>query len=86
MRTTISLDDALAEKLNEIAHKNKTSFREVVNQTLRRGLSVPEPRPVVTQRFAADTFASAFRPGVDPMRLNQLLDDLEVGRDREPRR
>jgi hypothetical protein len=31
-------------------------------------------------------FASPFRPGVDPLRLNRLLDDLEVERASEPRR
>jgi hypothetical protein len=27
-----------------------------------------------------DAFESAFRPGVDPLRLNQLVDELEARR------
>jgi hypothetical protein len=78
MRTTIALDDDLAEKLQDLAHKRRSSFRNVVNETLRRGLSAQEPPEATAVPFEVDTFESAFRPGVDPLRLNQLLDDLEV--------
>jgi hypothetical protein len=81
MRTTIALDDDLAEKLQAIAHKRKESFRKIVNETLRRGLSAQAPRVTPSTPFRADTFQSAFRPGVDPQRLNQLVDDLEVERE-----
>ena len=30
--------------------------------------------------FRIDTFRSAFRPGVDPLKLNQLSDELEARR------
>ena len=78
MRTTIALDDDLAEKLQDIAHKRRESFRQVVNETLRRGLSAPVARSARQEPFRTETFESAFRAGVDPLRLNQLLDDLEV--------
>jgi hypothetical protein len=81
MRTTIALDDDLAEKLQAIAHKRKESFRKIVNETLRRGLSAPAPRSTRVTPYRADTFRSAFRPGLDPQRLNQLVDDLEIERD-----
>ena len=81
MRTTIALDDDLADKLQDIAHKRRESFRKVVNETLRRGLSAQAPRPGRTKPFKADTFESPFRAGVDPLRLNQLVDELEVQRD-----
>jgi hypothetical protein len=81
MRTTIALDDDIAEKLQDIAHRRRESFRQVVNETLRRGLSAQVPRPGRTKVFKADTFESPFRTGIDPLRLNQLVDDLEVQRD-----
>jgi len=86
MRTTIVIDDDLAEKLQDAAHKRRESFRTVVNETLRRGLSAQAPRPARKQPFRADTFSSAFRTGVDPLRLNQLVDDLEVQRGSGSRR
>ena len=38
-----------------------------------------------SKRFRVEPFNSAFRPGVDPLRLNQLVDELEAdrGTDRE---
>ncbi|HEY7375241.1 MAG TPA: hypothetical protein VIF57_23970 [Polyangia bacterium] len=78
MRTTIVIDDDLAEKLQDAAHKRKESFRIVVNETLRRGLSAQTPRPPRKAPFRVETFASAFRTGVDPLKLNQLVDDLEL--------
>jgi hypothetical protein len=81
MRTTIALDDDLAKKLQDIAHKRRESFRQVVNETLRRGLSTQLPRPSRSEPFRTDTFDSPFRPGIDPLRLNQLVDELEVERD-----
>ena len=80
MRTTIMLDDDLAEKLQDIAHKRRESFKSVVNETLRRGLSAPAPRASRAKPFQTDTFDSPFRAGIDPQRLNQLVDDLEVER------
>jgi hypothetical protein len=38
MRTTLTLDDQLADELKEIAHRAGIPFKEVVNETLRKGL------------------------------------------------
>ena len=76
MRTTLTLDDDLADALKQQAKLLDVPFKQVVNDTLRRGLSpeVPENRPV----FRVRPFRSGFRPGIDPMKLNQLNDQLEV--------
>lgn len=79
MRTTLTLDDDLAAALKERARADGLSFKEVVNQALRRGLSRgvgPEPEP---GRFHVEAKARGFRPGIDPGRLNQLVDELELG-------
>lgn len=80
MRTTLTLDDDVATKLRDLAHRRKVSFREVVNSVLRRGLVAQESRSKSGRPFQVDTFQSAFRPGVDPLRLNQLSDELEARR------
>ncbi len=76
MRTTLTLDDDLADALKQRAKLLDVPFKQVVNDALRRGLApeAPEDRPV----FRVRTFRSGFRPGVDPMKLNQLNDQLEV--------
>lgn len=80
MRTTLTLDDDVAAKLRELAHRRKLSFKEVVNSVLRRGLAAQEPRGESPRPFRVATFSSPFRPGVDPFRLNQLSDELEARR------
>lgn len=80
MRTTLTLDDDVAERLTKLARRRHLSFKEVVNTVLRRGLASQELRSPARKPFRVRTFRSSFRPGVDPQRLNQLLDELEVER------
>jgi hypothetical protein len=78
MRTTLTLDDDVAEKLKELARRKRAPFRTVLNETLRRGLSAPAPRGQRPKAFHVVPFDSAFRAGVDPLKLNQLVDELEA--------
>jgi len=80
MRTTLTLDDDVAMKLRELAHRRKVSFKEMVNSVLRRGLAAQESRGKSSRSFQVEAFRSAFRPGVDPLKLNQLSDELEARR------
>jgi hypothetical protein len=78
MRTTLTLEPDVAAQLKELAHRRRISFKEAVDTVLRRGLVAQVPaRPKGKPRRVL-TFRSAFRPGVDPAKLNQLLDELEV--------
>jgi hypothetical protein len=86
VRTTLTLDDDVAVKLRELAHRRKVSFKEVVNATLRRGLVAQATRAPSGRPFHIEAFRSPFRPGVDPFRLNQLSDELEAARFAEPGR
>lgn len=76
MRTTLTLDDDLAGILQKRSRELGKPFREIVNATLRRGLSTSEnlPRPKVTVR--PHDFGPS--PALDFDRLNQLVDELEV--------
>ncbi len=76
MRTTLTLDDDLADALKQQAKLLEVPFKQVVNDTLRRGLApeAPEDRPV----FRVRPLRGGFRPGIDPLKLNQLNDQLEV--------
>ena len=80
MRTTLTLDDDVAMKLRELAHRRGVSFKEMVNSVLRRGLVAQESRSKSSRPFQVEVFRSAFRPGVDPLKLNQLSDELEARR------
>jgi hypothetical protein len=39
MRTTLTLQDRIGKALKEIAHRSGKSFKQVVNDTLERGLT-----------------------------------------------
>ena len=76
MRTTLTLDDDIADSLREQARLLDRPFKQVVNDTLRRGMSpvVQKDRPV----FRVVPLSGGFRPGVDLLKLNQLNDELET--------
>jgi hypothetical protein len=72
------LDDDLARKLKEIARQGGRSFKEVTNEVIRRGLSAGEPQSDGVTPFRVEPKACGFRPGIDPLKLNQVYDDLEI--------
>lgn len=76
MRTTVTLDTDVAEKLQAYAHHHGLSFKKALNELLRRGLQAKAaPKSVA---FRVEPHQGGFRPGVDVRRLNQLVDQLEV--------
>lgn len=77
MRTTVTLDPDVADKLTRLAHAQRTSFKKTLNDVLRRGLARGDGRSD-EKPFVVKPQRTGFRPGVDPLRLNQLADDLEV--------
>jgi hypothetical protein len=79
MRTTLTLDDDLARRLKEVARQQRLPFKDVVNNLLRKGLAGQETARD-SEPYRVDAFTSGFRPGVDPLRLNQLLDELDARR------
>ena len=77
MRTTLTLDDDIADALREQARLLNRPFKQVVNDALRRGLS-PDANPAPRRRFRVKPNHSGLKPGIDPLKLNQLYDQLEV--------
>jgi hypothetical protein len=77
MRTTVTLDPDVAAKIKELAHRRRASFKETLNDVIRRGLSAQAVRES-PGRYVVEPHAGGFRPGIDPDKLNQLLDDLSV--------
>lgn len=77
MRTTLTLDDDVAQFLKEQSRLKDKPFKQVVNETLRRGMAPGAPQPE-RPRFRIDPNRSGLAPGVDPRRLNQLNDELEA--------
>jgi hypothetical protein len=78
MRTTIEIDDRLFRELKRCAVERGTTFRDLVNELLRRGLKSPERRPKYRFEWKTDPLGH-IQPGV---RLNdrESLFDLMNGR------
>jgi hypothetical protein len=77
MRTTLTLDADVADRLKGETRRTGKSLKSVVNDAIRFGLGLATKRPRVP-RFKVEPHAFGLRPGIDPDRLNQLADELEV--------
>jgi hypothetical protein len=77
MRTTLTLEPQIAERLRQEAKLGKRSFKQIVNEALAQGLGLSAPSP--REPYRVKPHASAFLPGIDPAKLNQLADELEAG-------
>lgn len=76
MRTTLTIDPEIAERLREEVALGKRPLKVIVNEALRRGLGLEEVKRAGPYRVQAHS--SRFLPGVDPGSLNQLADELEA--------
>jgi len=78
VRTTLTLDEDLAKELKEEVRRSGRSFKEVVNAALRKSLSTGDKPPSPRSEFVVEARPCGFRRGVDPLKLNQLSDELEI--------
>lgn len=76
MRTTLTLDPDVARLLEEEVHRRRTTFKEVVNDAIRRGLS-PAARGPKASPYRVRPHRSALLPGYDRTGFNKLVDELE---------
>ena len=87
MRTTLTIDDDVAARIEERRRRDGQSLKQVVNALLREGLRSGQRTPAA-RKYRTQAQALRMRPGFDAARLNQLVDELEteVHREREARR
>lgn len=78
MRTTLTLDKDVAERLQAEVTRTDRAFKQVVNDALRRGLQLPTAAPAA-EPYRVEPLPLEFRPGIDPDKLNELADELETG-------
>lgn len=77
MRTTLTLDDDVAAKLKRLARRSGRAFREVVNDTLRRGLLADAPGTRGTPFTVRARDLGAIRPGLSLDNVGDLLERVE---------
>ena len=76
MRTTLTLEPDVAERLRLRMASEKISLKRAVNDALRAGLR--KSGSSSRRRFKVEPHAFNFKPGIDLDKLNQLVDELEV--------
>ena len=90
MKATLTLDDDVAAFLRAQARLHDKPFPQVVNDTLRRGMSSragdpPAGEEHTRQPYRVPTFSSGYAPGIDPgdpkafKNLLNRLDDEHFG-------
>jgi hypothetical protein len=75
MRTTLTLDDDIAEQLMEKARETRQPFKVVVNAALRRGLG--DQAPDVAEPFHVKAHPGGLRAGIDDRKLNEFFWELD---------
>lgn len=89
MRTTITLDDDVFNRLKEAAHRTGKPFKQVVNETLRRGISANDAPPKVRRYRLDPSSLGGEMPGIDldrALRLADALEDETIARKLEARK
>jgi len=89
MRTTLTLEDHLARSLREEAARSGRSFKEVVNDTLRTGLSRRGRIPRAHAYRLEPASLGRVRAGIDldkALELAARLEDEEIARELELQR
>jgi plasmid stability protein len=76
VRTTITLDQDVAERLKVEARRSGRSFKEIVNELLRLGLTLRRQRKPL-RSFTVQARPLGLRPGLDYDRTSELIEHLE---------
>jgi hypothetical protein len=76
MRTTFTLDPDVAERLERAVRGSGKGLKATVNEALRIGLGLAE-KPVAPPPFKIRVFVDGLQAGINPNKMNQLLDELE---------
>lgn len=77
MRTTITLDDDIATRLQAESRKSGRSFKEVVNDYLRAGLAQRRVVKTMTPFRVEPVSMGATRQGYSYDNIGALLEDIE---------
>lgn len=77
MRTTVTIDPDVEKLLRQAMQQTGESFKAILNRAIRIGLAgmaIPADEPP----FSVVGRSMGVRAGIDPARLNQQSDELEI--------
>ncbi len=73
MRTTVTLDPDTENLLREAVRRNKRSFKQVLNEAVRRGLRAPNSSRVRVEPI----FNHPFPAELEGVNFNHLADEID---------
>lgn len=74
MRTTVTLEEDVDQRLRRLARERGISFKQAINEVARRGLD----NGVAAQRpFKVEAQNMGLRPGIDLTKANQIAAQME---------
>jgi len=76
MRTTINISDGILNELQERARQRRRPFREILEETLQRGLSATPSSSGDSVRI--ETHRVGIKPAYQGLSMNQLYDQIEA--------
>jgi hypothetical protein len=77
MRTTLTLDEDVATRLKAESRRAGRPFREIVNETLRRGLASPPTAATRPQFKVRSRDLGGLKPGLSLDSAWDLIDQVE---------
>lgn len=76
VRTTINISDGILSELRERARQRNRPFREIVEETIQRGLGAVPVSPAKEVRI--QTHRVGIKPAYHGLSMNQLYDQIEA--------
>jgi hypothetical protein len=77
VRTTVTLDPDVQRLLAEKARRSRESFKQALNNAVRRGLAA-DTAAAGTTKFPVNARPMRVKAGFDQTRLAEVGDDLEL--------
>jgi hypothetical protein len=76
MRTTVTLESDVEQLLREAMAQGRTSFKKTLNEAVRRGLKGAAAHS--ERGFVVEARHLVLRSGIDPARLGDVDDEIEI--------
>jgi hypothetical protein len=78
MRTTVTLDPDVERLLKNEAHRRGASFKVALNEAVRVAFRTKVASSPRRKPFVVKARPLGLRPGIDPSRLSELADEMEI--------
>jgi len=77
VRTTLTIDPDVARSLEEEARRQGKTFKQMLNETLRKGLEPARARDRPTLRYRNRADEAPVQPGIEPTTLAQIAEEID---------